>query len=81
MVLLVQQCMEWGGLLPFVSAPVQSGGEYSFEALQGSGAKYFTCDSMKVHTYICVPTWYSCACKGSQEQAVEVRRSHIGHYK
>ena len=37
----------------FVPAPVQNGGEYSFEAVHGSGAKYFAFDSMKVLMCVC----------------------------
>ena len=49
LIALVQQCMDWGRLSACASAPLQNGGEYSFDALQGSGAKHFACDSMKVH--------------------------------
>ena len=45
-------CMDCGWMVIFVPAPVQNGGEYSFEAVHGSGAKYFAFDSMKVLVWV-----------------------------
>ena len=66
--------MDWGQLLALVSAPMQNGGEYSFEALQGSGAKYFAFDTMKVLMWACgcgCGCRCGCRCAGSEEQAME----------